>query len=140
MILNIWKRAALAGACVAALAMTGCGQKNTADETRGDVDRAQATGAKDVAKEQSDADLKTINAQQLVNEANTHLDSVAAKAQLDVAIAEAEAAHKVALARCNGLTSDGRSACRDQADKELEAAKARVTADASVASAPSRSP
>lgn len=51
---------------------------------------------------------------------------VRADAAYDVAVAQAEGAHSVAVERCGALTGDARDACRDRADAELELAKSRA--------------
>lgn len=105
------------------LIVTGCNRQETPAKTDADVAKAQAEGAKDVAKERSAAIENTVEAQKDANQAEAELAHQSATGNHDVAIAEAEAAHKVATERCDAMANDERIACKKQADADLEYAK-----------------
>ena len=47
----------------------------------------------------------------------------AAKNDYKVAVAQAEATHKVATEKCESMSGDAQKDCKDQADRDLDAAK-----------------
>ncbi len=47
---------------------------------------------------------------------------------VDAVIAQAEGDHKVALAQCESLSGNAQRDCREQADADLDAVKAKVKA------------
>lgn len=53
-------------------------------------------------------------------------DATRAANAYDVAVAQAEGAHTVAVERCDAFDGDARLACRDRADADLELAKSRA--------------
>lgn len=56
----------------------------------------------------------------------TEYEHEAAKGNLDLAIAEAEAAHKVNIEQCEALAGDARTLCKKQADATLEQTKVQA--------------
>lgn len=117
----------LFSACVLSLVMVGCG-KETPAQTQADVSKAQTEGAQDVAKESITANKNTMDAHTEVLKANAELSHEAAVGNRDVAIAQAEAAHKVSIEKCEALTGDARSSCKKQADGDLDYAKVKADA------------
>ena len=109
-------------ACVLSLGITACGRE-TPEKTQTDISNAQMKGAKDVAKERDAAAANTMDAQKDVNKANAELGHEEAKGNHDVVIAQAEAAHKISIEKCEAMTGDARSSCKKQADLNLEQAK-----------------
>lgn len=106
------------------IGMTGCNRSESPAETQADVSRAKADGIEDVAKEQQDAAETTMEAQRDVNKAAIELEHESVEGRRAVALAEAEAAHKVSIEKCEAMTGGARSDCKKQADADLAAAKA----------------
>ncbi len=86
---------------VAAALLAGCNKPESPAEVQQDMGEAQREGAADVAEARSDAQEST----------------------QDIAMAQAEAAHKVETERCEGLPGDAQKACKEAADATLEMAK-----------------
>jgi hypothetical protein len=106
-----------AAAAVALLALGGCNQQKSANETAKDVADARQDAAKNVAEERKEA-------------ADTAADSAKdqASAEYDVAVAQADGQRKIAKEKCESLQSDAQKACKDQADATYESAKAQAQA------------
>ena len=119
-------KVAVFAACALTLAVAGCDRRESTADTNADIAKAQAESAKDVANARADAAKSTIGAQKKVDEANAALDTQTVVAQRDVTVAEAEAANKVAIQKCEALTNDQRDACKKQADADLDTAKANA--------------
>jgi hypothetical protein len=112
--------------CVLLVAVAGCARQQTPRETQADVAKAQAQGAKDVAKAQNEAGEKMADASDDVNKAQRKAAVEDAAATGDVTLAEAKATHYVSIERCEGLMDDTRAACKSTADARLAEAKARA--------------
>lgn len=117
--------ATIFSACVLSLSIAACG-KETPAETQADVSKAQMEGAKDVAKERSNAAENAMEAGKDVIKSNAELAHETAEGNHDVMIAEAEAAHKVSIEKCEAMTGDARSNCKKQADLILDQAKMKA--------------
>ena len=119
----------------AAFALTACNKSETPAEVQHDVAKAQAEGQRDVADARADAKEANADADKDVADAvaDHDADSVAEQAhdanetadkgQSRIVIAQAEAAHKVAVEKCDALTGASQKECKDDADKTLEQAK-----------------
>ena len=97
-------------AVLTAAALSGCNNAKSPDTVAKDVADAQAKRAHEV-------DAKTAD-----------LNNSGAKGAYDVAMAQADGDHKVALQRCDGLAGDPQKACKDQADAKYDLAKANAKA------------
>lgn len=119
----------------AGLAIAGCNKAESPAEVRHDVADAGAEGQRDVADAQADARENLADAQKDVADAqkdgdvNDTMDqaqqasAAAARGDFKVAMAQAEANHKVAVEKCETLTGDAQQSCKDRADSELDMAK-----------------
>lgn len=105
-------------------ALTGCTRDETSAETRVDVAAAEAEGARDVAEERHDAAKDRIDEQEDVSKANESLARESSEGRREVAMTEAKAAHKIALEKCDAVSADMRSACKNKADADYDRAKA----------------
>jgi hypothetical protein len=126
---------ALCALATAVLALSACNKSETPAQVQHDVAKAQAEGERDVADARSDAKEASADADKKVADAiaDHDDDAVARKAQdanetadegkSKIMLAQAEAAHKVAVAKCDALTGSPQKECRDDADKTLEQAK-----------------
>lgn len=116
------------------LTVTACTKEYSTSEARADVSKVKAEAAKDVAKAQNKADATMASATEDVNEAQRDAAQAFAGATRDVKVAEADAANKVASERCQSQTGQARTTCKNVADTEYAAAKARADAAEAVAS------
>jgi hypothetical protein len=126
---------ALCALVAAAFVMTACTKSETPAEVQQDVARAQAEGQRDVADARADAKEANADADKSVADAIADDDAddvskqahdaneTADKGQLRIMIAQAEAAHKVAVEKCDTLTGAAQKECKDDADKTLDQAK-----------------
>lgn len=112
--------------CMLLVAVAGCAKQQTPGQMQADVAKAQAEGAKDVAKAQNEAGEKMAAASEDVNMAQHKAAVVDAAATGDVTFAEAKATHYVSIERCEALADDARAACKSTADARLAEAKARA--------------
>ncbi len=110
------------------LAVVGCAKQESAAQTRADVARAQTAGDKSVAIAQGDASDKMAKADEGVAKAQDEAARTSAGTSRDMTIADAEAAHNVALARCEAQSGRTRTDCKNVANSDLAAAKAHAEA------------
>ena len=106
--------------------LTACQKHETAAETQADVTAARSDASKDVAEARKDADVKVADASRSEAADQAKVGHAVSKADEDVAIAEANGVHKVAIQKCDALAGDARTSCKHQADADLEVAKARA--------------
>ena len=76
-----------------------------------------ADAQKDVADAQADNDADD------VGRPGSHASETGAKDDFKVAVAPAEATHKIATEKCEALSGDAQEDCKDRADRDLEDAK-----------------
>lgn len=119
----------------AGLAMAGCNNAESPGEVRHDVADARAEGQRDIADAQADAREDLADARKDVYDARVDGDAgdvleeaqqaseAAAKGDFKVAVAQAEANHRVAIEKCEALGGEAQKDCKDRADSELEMAK-----------------
>jgi hypothetical protein len=125
----------------AAFALTACNKSETPAEVQHDVATAQAEGERDVADARADAKEANADADKNVADAIADHDAneVAEQAhdanetadtgKSRIMIAQAEAAHKVAVEKCDALTGASQKECKDDADKTLDRAKQAAEAN-----------
>jgi hypothetical protein len=106
---------------VGALVMTaGCSGGETPAQAQKDVAEARLDAAHDVAEAKHDAAKDVLQEQKDVTKAD-------AQGTYNVTVTRAEGDHKVAIEKCGLLTGSALKACKDQADADYDAAKARAT-------------
>jgi len=110
----------------ATFALAACQKHDTAAESQADVSAARSDASKDVAEVRKEADAKVADASSNQAADQAKVGHELSKADEDIAIAEANGVHKVAIAKCDAMTGDARSSCRHQADADLEMGKARA--------------
>lgn len=115
-------------AALATAALSGCNNAKSPDTVAKDVADAQAKRAQEVANASRDAAKDENKAEATVDDKTADLDNTHAKGAYDVAMAQADGDHKVALQRCDGLAGDPQKACKDQADAKYDLAKANAKA------------
>jgi hypothetical protein len=113
----------------ALLGLAGCQQASSPATVQHDVAKAQEQAANKDAKVAQEEAKTDASANADVANAADKADEKKAGSANDTAVAEAEGRHKVDLAKCEGLSGQAKSACKDQADAALEMAKANAKAD-----------
>lgn len=131
----------LCAVAAAAFALTACNKSETSAEVQHDVTKAQAEGQRDVADARADAKEANADADKNVADAIADHDAddvaeqahdaneTADKGSAKIMIAQAEAVHKVAVEKCEGLTGAPQKECKDDADKTLDQAKQAAKAN-----------
>jgi hypothetical protein len=115
-------------ALLAVAAASGCDHAKSPDVVANDVAAAQAKRASEVADAKQDAAKDTNKAEAKIDDKTADLNNVNAKGSYDVAMAQADGDHKVALQKCDSLSGDSQKACKDQADAKYDLAKANAKA------------
>ena len=118
-------------AVFAVAAASGCNNAKSPDAVANDVSSAQAKRASEVADAKQDAAKDANKAEAKVDDKTTDLNNVNAKGAYDVAMAQADGDHKVALLKCDALSGDSQKACKDQADAKFDLCKSQCQGDAS---------
>jgi hypothetical protein len=115
-------------ALLAIAAASGCNNAKSPDAVAKDVAEAQAKRASEVANAQHDAAKDSDKAEGKVDDKTVDLNNVNAKGAYDVAMAQADGDHQVALQKCDALSGDSQKACKDQADAKYDLSKANAKA------------
>ena len=125
----------------AVFALSACNKSETPADVQRDVAKAQAEGQREVADARADAAEANADADKNVADAIADHDAddvteqardaneTADKGKSRIMIAQAEAAHKVAVEKCDALTGAPQKECKDDADKTLEQAKEAAEAN-----------
>ena len=135
-------RLTVVGALAAAVfALSACNKHETEAEVQRDVAKAKAEGDRSVADAR--ADVKEANAdadrnvakaiadhdESDVSKAAHDANETADKGKAKIMLAQAEAAHKVAVEKCEALSGAPQKECKDDADKTLEQKKDAAKAE-----------
>ena len=107
---------------------SGCDHAKSPDAVANDVAAAQAKRASEGADAKQDAAKDENKAEAKVDDKTADLNNANAKGSYDVAMAQADGDHKVALQKCEALSGDSQKACKDQADAKYDLAKANAKA------------
>ena len=113
---------------LALTATSGCNNAKSPDSVANDVAAAQAKRASEVADAKQDAAKDANKAEAKVDDKTNDLSNANAKGAYDVAMAQADGDHKVALQKCDAFSGDSQKACKDQADAKYDLAKANAKA------------
>jgi hypothetical protein len=108
--------------------MAGCNNAKSPDAVSKDVANAQEKRASEVAEAKQDAAKDENKAAAKVDDKANDLNNANAKGAYDVAMAQADGDHKVAIQKCEALSGDTQKACKDQADAKYDLAKANAKA------------
>jgi hypothetical protein len=112
----------------AVAAFSGCNNAKSPDAVANDVSAAQQKRASEVADARKDAAKDTNKAEARVDDKTNDLNNTNAKGAYDVAMAQADGDHKVALQKCEAASGDAQKACKDQADAKYDLSKANAKA------------
>ena len=110
----------------AAMMLSGCNQAKSPNTVQRDVANANASADKEAVKAENREARVDASANDKLAAAEDKADTQKADAAADTMVAEAEGANKVALAKCEALSGQAQSACRDQATAALDMAKAKA--------------
>ncbi len=113
---------------VAMLSIAGCNKAESPAKVDADVAKAADSAADKDVKANEEAAKTDASASTDVAKAEDKADSKSADAAADVAKTQAEGDNKVAVAKCESLSGDAQKACKDQANANLDAAKAHAKA------------
>jgi hypothetical protein len=108
--------------------MAGCNNAKSPAAVANDVAAEQQKTAKNVADIRKDASRDNASAIDKVDDKSKVLNNVEASGAYDVALARTEGNHKVTLEKCNAVSGDAQSKCKDMADAGYNAAKANAKA------------
>jgi hypothetical protein len=132
---------ALCALIAAAFALTACNKSETPAEVQHDVATAEAQAQRDIADARADAKEASADADKNVADAIADNDDdnvaeqahdaneTADKGNEKIMIAQAEAAHRVTVEKCDALTGAAEEECKDDADETLEQAKEAAKAN-----------
>jgi hypothetical protein len=115
-------------AAVSMLAFAGCHKAESPATVQSDLAQARDAAAEKEGKANQKAAeaLASVNADMAAQ--SQKADQKTADAAYDVAVARADGDHKIAVAKCEGLSGDAQKACVDQADAAQNLAKANAEA------------
>jgi hypothetical protein len=108
--------------------VTACDSAKSPATVEKDVAKAEQKAAVEVAKSEDNA-AKDLNAAAAkVDDKVVEFDNTAAKDAYDLAMANADGDHRIALANCESSSGDAQKQCKDQVEADYAAAKAKAVA------------
>ena len=117
-------------AILSALSLTACDSAKSPDTVNKDVAKAEQKASNEVAKSENSA-VKDLNGSAgKVDDKLVAFNNTAAKDAYNLAVAQADGARKIALAKCESMGGDAQKQCKDQAEADYTAAKANAKAAA----------
>ena len=114
-------------AVLALAASAGCGQQTPA-QTDAKVARAESSALADVSDAKKEAGDRMAGAYKDLRATQADVGHTRAESVHAVTLAEANAAHEVATARCGSLVGEEKTACTTRADADLATSKANAGA------------
>ena len=110
------------------LCVAACNNAKSPDAVDKDVAKAEQKASAEVAKSEDNA-AKDLNAAAAkVDDKVVEFDNTAAKDAYDLAMANADGDHRIALANCESSRGDAQKQCKDQVEADYAAAKAKAVA------------
>ena len=110
------------GILTAALAC-GCNSAKSPAAVATDVAVARQQASTEVTDARKDAANNVDNAAAKTDGSSKDLNDVGAKSAYDVAVAQADGDHNVAIQQCLALTGEPQKSCKERADSAYEQAK-----------------
>jgi hypothetical protein len=108
--------------------LAGCNHAKSPDIVANNIAATQQKADENIANAQKDASKNNVSAIDKVDDKRKDLNNVEAKGTYDVALARAERNHEVALEKCNAVSGDAQSKCKDMAAADYDATKADAKA------------
>jgi hypothetical protein len=110
------------GILTAAMAC-GCNSAKSPAAVASDVAAARLQASTEVTDARKDAAKNVDSAAANVDGSSKDFNDASAKAAYEVAVAQADGDHNVAIQRCSALTGDAQKSCKDRADADYDQAK-----------------
>ena len=110
------------GILTAALAC-GCNSAKSPAAVATDVAAARQQASAEVTDARKDAANNVDNAAAKTDGSSKELSDVGAKSAYDVAVAQADGDHNVAIQQCRALIGDAQMSCKERADAAYDQAK-----------------
>jgi hypothetical protein len=101
----------------------GCNSAKSPAAVATDVAAARQQATTEVADTQKDAAKNVDSAAANVDSSSKDLKEANARAAYDVAVAQADGDHGVAIQQCSALTGEAQKSCKERADASLDQAK-----------------
>ena len=101
----------------------GCNSAKSPAAVATDVAAAQQQASIEVADARKDAAKNVDRAAANVDGSSKDLNDASAKAAYDVAVAQADGDHSVAIQQCSALTGEAQKSCKERADAGYDQAK-----------------
>jgi hypothetical protein len=101
----------------------GCNSAKSPAAVATDVAEARQQATTEVADAQKDAAKNVDSAAANADGSSKDLSDVGAKSAYDVAVAQADGDHKVAIQQCLALTGEAQKSCKERADAAYDQAK-----------------
>jgi hypothetical protein len=102
---------------------TGCNSAKSPAAVATDVAAARQQASAEVTDARKDAANNVDNAAAKTDGSSKELSDVGAKSAYDVAVAQADGDHNVAIQQCLALTGEAQKSCKERADSAYEQAK-----------------
>jgi nickel-dependent lactate racemase len=101
----------------------GCDSAKSPAAVAGDVAAARQQASTEVTDTRIDAAKNVASAAANVDGSPKDLNDASAKAAYDVAVAQADGDHGVAIQQCSALTGEAQKSCKERADASYDQAK-----------------
>jgi hypothetical protein len=110
----------------AMVAVSGCNKAESPEKVQNDVAKASDKAADSDARAAEKLASADAAANKDVADAQNKADSKTTDAAGDAVVTQAEGDRKVALAQCESLSGNAQKDCKNKADADLDAVKAKV--------------
>lgn len=117
----------LAGAMALSL-MAACNRAESPDETRKDVAKAEQKAAANVAEERQDTQKAVQKQAKDMQKDAADMREAKSEGDYNTAMARIEGDYKIAKEKCEALSGDAQSSCKDGAKQKYDTAKAQADA------------
>jgi peptidoglycan hydrolase CwlO-like protein len=101
----------------------GCNNAKSPAAVATDVAEARQQATTEVTEARKDAEKNVDSAAAKVDGSSKNLNDVDARSEYDVAVAQADGNHNVAIQQCLALTGEAQKSCKDRADAAYDQAK-----------------
>ena len=101
----------------------GCNSAKSPAAVAADVAAARQQASTEVTDTRNDAAKNVASAAANADGSSQNVNDASAKAAYDVAVAQADGDHKVAIQQCSALTGESQKSCKERADALYDQAK-----------------
>lgn len=102
---------------------SGCNSAKSPAAVVNDVAAAQQQASTEVTDARKDAARNLVSAATNADGSSKNLNDVGARNAYDVAVAQADGDHNVAIQKCLALTGEAQKSCKERADAQYDQAK-----------------